>query len=82
MGSRIEASYQGEITVEDMLKIITDRARPQLSVGRRSKRLQAEWNKNNHAIDGPNGLRRAELEEDRVIGHGEGTWDYFVGEFS
>jgi hypothetical protein len=82
LGSRIENENEAEVTVEDMLKIITDRARPQLSVGRRSKKLQAEWNKHNNAIDGPNGLRRADLEKDRVIGHGQGTWDYFVGEFS
>lgn len=35
----------------------------------------------NHAIEGPNNLLRAKISE-YCIGHGEGTWDYFVGDFS
>lgn len=35
----------------------------------------------NHAEPGPQGLLRQKIDE-RCIGHGEGTWDYIVGEFS
>ena len=30
----------------------------------------------------PTGLRRAKIDGERCIGHGEGTWDIHVGDFS
>lgn len=36
----------------------------------------------NHAELGPNNLLRWRVDGERVIGHGEGTYDYHVGEFS
>lgn len=36
----------------------------------------------NHAEPGPNGLMRHKVDGRRCIGHGEGTWDYLVGDFS
>lgn len=42
------------------------------------------WLYENQAVPGPNGLVRAKPETNRsthVIWHGEGTWDYHVGDF-
>lgn len=36
----------------------------------------------NHATPGPNGLARHRVDGEHCIGHGSGTWDYIVGEFS
>lgn len=36
----------------------------------------------NHSEPGPSGLMRAKIDKRRVIGHGDGTWDLIVGEFS
>lgn len=36
----------------------------------------------NHAVPGPNGLIRHKVDGRHCIGHGEGTWDYIIGEFS
>lgn len=42
----------------------------------------AEMLRQNNAVLGPNGLLRWCIDGERVIGHGEGTWDYCVGDFS
>lgn len=36
----------------------------------------------NHSQDGPNGLIRSKVDGHHCIGHGDGTWDLFVGDFS
>lgn len=36
----------------------------------------------NHAVPGPAGLARHKIDGSHCVGHGEGTWDYFKGEFS
>lgn len=36
----------------------------------------------NHAVMGPNNLCRSEIDGIHCIGHGDGTWDYHIGEFS
>lgn len=36
----------------------------------------------NHAIEGPNNLLRSKIDNVHCIGHGEGTYDYMIGEFS
>lgn len=36
----------------------------------------------NHAVPGPKGLVRHRIWPDHCIGHGEGTWDLLIGEFS
>lgn len=40
------------------------------------------WYDANTAEPGPNNLARAKLRPDSVVGHGAGTWDLHVGEFS
>ncbi len=33
-------------------------------------------------VEGPNGLTRRKIDGTHCIGHGEGTWDLCIGEFS
>lgn len=44
--------------------------------------MDPEWARRNNALVGPNGLARHRLEEGHCIGHGAGTYDLIVGEFS
>ena len=43
---------------------------------------QADFHEKNHSEDGPNGLLRHKIDGTHCIGHGEGTYDYTIGEFS
>ena len=36
----------------------------------------------NHAMPGPKNLVRHKIDQHNCIGHGKGTWDYLVGDFS
>ena len=72
--SSIIDEYDDPIDEDDMLSTIICRRWP--------KPWKEEDLILNKAIQGPNNLARAKLDLDRVIGHGEGTWDYHVGEFS
>jgi len=36
----------------------------------------------NQAEPGPDGLARHKVNDGHCIGHGEGTWDLIIGEFS
>ena len=64
------------VSVKELEDIITNR-----SWGRKGcfsiKELE-----DNHAVKGPNGLMRHRIEDSFCTGHGEGTWDYCLGEFS
>ena len=73
-GSIIFDEYGDQIAPDKMLSIITERER---SSGPPSK----EFLKENHAIEGPNGLARSELSN-HCTGYGSGTWDLIKGEFS
>lgn len=71
---RIKDEYGQVITPTEMDEIITAR-----------KSGTPPWNeqqrRENHAVAGPNNLVRRELGR-FCIGHGEGTWDLLVGDFS
>ncbi len=41
-----------------------------------------EFHRDNHSEDGPNGLLRHKIDNQHCIGHGNGTYDYMIGEFS
>jgi len=75
-GSVIMNECGDVVTKEEMLSNITDR----------SWKGQTDWTDEmyaqNHAIKGPNGLARHSLYPGLCIGHGEGTWDYLIGDFS
>lgn len=36
----------------------------------------------NHSERGPNGLLRSKIDMRHCVGHGEGTYDYLIGDFS
>lgn len=63
-----------QISLVDFIKTVTKRS------GNRP------WERDalliNHAIQGPNNLARHVIDGWHCIGHGEGTYDYVVGEFS
>lgn len=73
-GYRIENEYGDQISLTDFVKIVTERShfRP--------------WDQNklfaNRAVQGPNNLARHIIDDWHCIGHGEGTYDYIIGEFS
>lgn len=43
---------------------------------------EAEFHQSNHSQRGPNGLLRHRIDHSHCIGHGSGTWDYIIGDFS
>jgi hypothetical protein len=71
-GVRIKDEYGKYHTLDEMLKIITQRR----CLGESDK----EWYSSNHAERGPNGLARHKV--DLQHRHGKGTWDLCMGEFS
>lgn len=75
-GSVIKDEYGDVVSVTEMVRTITRRSWD----GRVEK--PDRWFRENHAEPGPNGLARHAVNEWHCIGHGEGTWDYLVGEFS
>lgn len=66
--------YNTIITYEEMLEIITKRS------WKRDKSVTFDYTSNG-AEEGFNGLVRHQIG-DFCVGHGSGTWDYIVGEFS
>ena len=63
-------------TWEEHEQYVTD---PQSLFGRYNS-LQAYLDKNG-AIKGPNNLMRHKIDGNHCIGHGEGPYDYIIGEF-
>jgi hypothetical protein len=61
------------ITAEEMLHVVVDRSWPA------SNSLMDHIA--NHSEPGPRGLARHRLEDGHCIGHGEGPYDYIIGEF-
>lgn len=72
----VHDEYDREIPTKEMLIIITKREWHSES----SK--PASWLLVNDAIPGPHGLVRCRIDGVHCVAHEEGTWDYFVGEFS
>lgn len=80
--TRIIDEYHRSITFEYMMQRITCRARR--TDAEPLNMSEAEL-KENHAVQGPNGLLRAAVTEtwqQVERRHGEGTWDYCNYEFS
>lgn len=71
----IRDEYGRTMSPPEMRGVITDR-----------RHLGPPWSEGtlalNHAVQGPNGLARCEIDGGHCIGHGEGAWDFIVGEFS
>ena len=75
LGSNVEIwdEYGTFITPDKMIDIITKRGYPTPP--------EVDWNSENDAIPGPNNLLRHKLGR-FCIGHGKGTYDYIIGDFS
>lgn len=78
------------ISVDDLIEIITSR-RKELTIKESFNKIRDilgyysnydDYMNKNSAVEGPNNLMRAKIDGIHCIGHGEGTYDYIVGEFS
>lgn len=67
--------YERKITSAEMKRIITERKW-------KGTVLDRGWYFSNNAEPGPNGLARSKIDGSHCIGHGAGTWDLEVGDFS
>jgi len=76
-GCTIENEYGAAVTIEEMDNVIVNRHWRDDESQRSSR-----WYALNHAAPGPNGLARVKIDGVHCIGHGSGTWDLIVGEFS
>jgi len=72
----IEDEYGDTITAEQLLDRITKRSFP------RERPYDPKELRENYAEPGPSGLVRHKLAPGHCIGHGAGTWDLLVGNFS
>jgi hypothetical protein len=74
--SYIKDEYGQRISLPEFISIVTER----------KWKRKTEWNiddlRRNSAEPGPNGLVRHLVNGVHCIGHGEGTYDYIIGEFS
>jgi len=75
-GSEIKDEYHRVVTPQEMVEIITKRR------GLPRSNESQEWYTQNHASPGPHDLARHQLDGQFCVGHGDGTWDLLVGEFS
>ena len=77
-GAEIGDEYGHNLTISEMLSIITKRSR----IAKHDE--SAQWYRDNEAIPDPSGLGlvRQRIDGKFCIGHGKGTWDLLVGEFS
>ena len=82
-GAEIVDEYERPVSRYEMLQVIAIRS------GRNSTttvKLGPDWTAShlaiNHAEPGPNGLVRSRIDGRHCIGHGNGTWDLIIGEFS
>lgn len=74
--SRILDEYGRGISVTEIENIITNRSCPVRNIP-----FGGDYYSANSAEPGPNGLLRYKVDG-YCVGHGEGTWDYILGEFS
>jgi len=74
--AEIRDEYDDKITIQEMYAIITDRGCDE------PNDIPLQWYGKNNAEPGPNGLVRHQINGWHCIGHGAGTWDLIIGEFS
>ena len=79
----ISNEYGETLTPQQMYGIITDREWQR--DGGKCPPGYSDWDHfhaMNHSQAGPEGLLRHRIDGRHCIGHGDGTWDLMVGEFS
>ena len=72
----IQDEYGRGVSTRKMYNIIIERSWP------RNIPITEDFLKENDATKGPNGLVRHKIDGGHCIGHGPGTWDYIIGDFS
>lgn len=78
-GGLILDEYNEVTPTGEMLMIITKRGWGKQN---RGELMTPEYLRSNYAEEGPNGLMRHQVDGRHCVSHGEGTWDYMIGEFS
>lgn len=85
-GAYIRNEYGERFIPDEMERIITERSNDRGWDHRQWSLMgyanEAHFHNRNHSERGPAGLLRHKIDGRHCIGHGEGTWDYIVGEFS
>lgn len=81
--STIEDEFGKSVSPKEMISIIRDRSWTEVhgSVPYGYQSIK-HFCRDNYADPGPNGLFRHRVDGYHCVGHGVGTWDYIVGEFS
>lgn len=72
----IKNEYGESVSFKEMINIITKRE------WHGKNELYNKWYIDNHAEPGCNGLARSTIDGIHCIGHGLGTWDLMIGDFS
>lgn len=72
--------YDRPVSVEDFITTVTDRSWGRNNIG--NAQDFKEYCHRNRCLPGPNGLMRHIIDGRHCTGHGGGTYDYMIGEFS
>ena len=80
----IKDEYGRNVTIEKLMSIITERSRERndwtdMPFGYQDWR---HFHADNGSMEGPSGMIRHQIDGRFCVGHGLGTWDYMLGEFS
>ena len=81
-GSVIVDEYRRILTVDELLSVLTDRGREERTED--SPHGYSSWDefhRLNGSEMGPNNMLRSKIDGIYCVGHGEGTYDFKVGEF-
>jgi hypothetical protein len=79
----IKNEYDEIITIEKLKDVIENRSwEPDRVYADQLYPDEKEFLRLNHAVKGPNNLMRSQIDGIHCIGHGSGTWDLIIGEFS
>jgi hypothetical protein len=73
--SKIVNEYDDIVSIDYMIETITCRSWP-------LRNKETGWYEDNHAEPGSKGLARHRVDGRHCIGHGDGTYDLLVGDFS
>jgi len=89
--AKIMDEYGEQYSLPSFLEVVTKRSNPKvINMGwtesfdypNRWYQSEADFHERNHSERGPSGLLRHRIDGIHCIGHGPGTWDFTVGEFS
>ena len=82
-GTYIRNEYGEDISVPQMLSIITERHwKGNGGPPPHPYKSWIDFHNRNHTRPGPNGLLRASVDGTHCVGNGTGTYDYIIGDFS